>query len=255
MDHLKDRTVIITGASRGIGEATARDFAAAGANVVLVARSQDAITAIAAEISAAGGNALALPADVADYAAVADLVAQTRTAFGRVDTLVNNAGVINPIARLSDSDPHDWAKAFDINLKGVYFCTRAVLPGMVEAGAGTIINISSGAANAPLEGWSHYCSSKAATQMLTRATHKEYGEHGIRAIGLSPGTVATEMQVEIKSSGINPVSQLDPAVHIPAGWVSQGIAYLCSPAADDLCGTDFSLKTDEGRARVGLPAV
>jgi len=74
-------------------------------------------------------------------------------------------------------------------------------------------------------------------------------------IGLSPGTVATEMQVQIKSSGINPVSQLDPSVHIPAQWVAQAICWLCTPAADNYRGRDFSLKTDEGRAEVGLPAV
>ena len=88
---------------------------------------------------------------------------------------------------------------------------------------------------------------------LTKVADLEYRDRGIRVIGLSPGTVATEMQVQIRASGINPVSQLDPSVHIPADWVARAIAWLCGPAADDWRGTDFSLKTPEGRAAVGLP--
>ena len=90
---------------------------------------------------------------------------------------------------------------------------------------------------------------------LTRCTDKEYRGEGIRMIGLSPGTVKTDMQVSIKASGLNPVSQLDPSVHIPPEWVAQAIAYLCGPGGDAYLGTDFSLKTNEGRAAVGLPAV
>ena len=90
---------------------------------------------------------------------------------------------------------------------------------------------------------------------LTRCTDKEYRDAGIRVIGLSPGTVATEMQVQIKASGLNPVSQLDPGVHIPPEWVARGIAFLCTPAADRFRGTDFTLKSDEERALVGLPPV
>ena len=138
--------------------------------------------------------------------------------FGSVDVLVNNAGVIEPIARLADSDPADWTKAIDINVKGVYYGIRACLPTMLEAGGGTIVNVSSGAATSAMEGWSHYCSSKAAVLSVTQCVHKEYGEQGIRMLGMSPGTVATGMQVAIKASGLNPVSQLDPSVHIPAEW-------------------------------------
>ena len=89
--------------------------------------------------------------------------------------------------------------------------------------------------------------------MLTRCAHKEYAEQGIRVIGLSPGTVATEMQTAIKESGINPVSKLDWSAHIPAEWVAQTLVYLLSDEAADLAGTDFSIKNNEGRKRVGLP--
>lgn len=255
MSDLKNKTVLITGASRGIGAATAKLFAQQGANVVLAARSAGEITALAEAITAEGGKALAVTCDVARYDDVAALVAQAGAAFGSVDVLVNNAGLIEPIARLADSDPADWARVLDVNVTGIYNGARAVLPGMLAAGGGTIINISSGAATSALEGWSHYCASKAAVLMLTRCLDKEYAGQGIRAIGLSPGTVATDMQVAIKSSGINPVSQLDPAIHIPADWVAQAIAFLCRAEADEYKGGDFSLKTDAGRAKVGLPPV
>ena len=124
---------------------------------------------------------------------------------------------------------------------------------MEARGSGTVVNISSGAATGALEGWSHYCATKAAVLALTRCTHKEYGDKGVRCVGLSPGTVATDMQVSIRDSGVNPVSQLDWETHIPPDWPARAIAWLCTDAASDIAGEDFSIKTPEGRARVGLP--
>lgn len=253
MTNIKGKTVAITGASRGIGEATARYLAAQGARVVLAARSTAAISAIAAQIRDTGGQASAFACDVSDAAQVHALIDHARQTFGGIDVLVNNAGTIEPIARLADSDPADWGKIVDINFKGVYHGLRAALPPMVAQGHGTIINISSGAATSALEGWSHYCATKAAVLSLTRCADKEYREAGITVVGLSPGTVATEMQVAIRSSGINPVSQLDPSVHIPSEWVARAILFLSGEEGRACAGTDFSLKTDEGRAKVGLP--
>ena len=132
--------------------------------------------------------------------------------------------------------------------------TRAAVDSIIVIDeGGTIVNISSGAATGALEGWSHYCATKAGVLSLTKVADKEYRDKGIRVIGLSPGTVATEMQVQIRASGINPVSKLDPSDHISPEWVAKAIAYLTTPAADAYRGTDFSLKTAEGRAAVGLP--
>jgi len=247
--------VIVTGASQGIGAASARHLASLGATVVLGARSADKIEALAKQIREGGGKALAVPCDVARPEDVKRLVDTALSETGRIDLLVNNAGLIDPIARLTDSDPDAWGKIVDVNLKGVYHGLRFVIPEMVAQGGGTIVNISSGAATSALEGWSHYCATKAAVLSLTRVADKEYREQGVRVIGLSPGTVATDMQVQIKASGINPVSRLDPGVHIPPEWVARAIAWLAGPEADAHRGTDFSLKTDDGRAAVGLAAV
>lgn len=254
MPDFTNQTVLVTGASRGIGAATAQEFAGKGANVVLAARSTGDIEKHAAAIQAEGGKALAVACDVADNAQVEAAMKAAEDAFGPVTILVNNAGIIDPIGRMDDLDPADWGKVIDINVKGVYHCARAVLPGMQVAGGGTIVNISSGAATNAMEGWSHYCSSKAAVLMLTHCLHKEFAEKGVRAVGLSPGTVATQMQVDIKASGINPVSQLDPNVHIPPEWPAKAIAWLCTKEADPHLGGDISLRDEGIRQAVGLIA-
>jgi len=244
---MQGKVVVITGASRGIGAAAAGVFADAGARVVLLARSADQIGALAGQV---GGTAV--PCDVGDWGSVQAAVAGVVAQHGRLDVLINNAGVIEPIARLSEADPADWGRAVDINLKGVFHGCRAAVPVMRQQGAGTIINLSSGAATSPLEGWSAYCASKAGVLMLTRALHLEEGGWGLRVLGLSPGTVATDMQIKIKASGINPVSQLDWSVHIPADWPAKALLWMCSPEADVYLGEEISLRDEDIRKKVGL---
>ncbi len=243
------KTVVITGASRGIGAAAARVFAEAGANVALLARGQVDIANLAGDI---GPKALAIPCNVARYNDVRTAVEAAQEAFGSVDVLINNAGVIEPISHLADADPEAWGMVIDINLKGVFNGMHAVLPIMKAAGGGSILTISSGAAHGPVEAWSHYCASKAAVNMLTRCLDKEEAANGIRAMGLSPGTVATQMQKEIKSSGINPVSQLDWDAHIPPEWPARALLWMCSAEADEWCGQEISLRDEDIRRKVGL---
>ena len=249
MTDLTGRTVLITGASRGIGAEAARVFAEAGANVALVARSADSIADLAGEI---GSSAVAIPCDISRYWEVAQAVENCVTAFGGLDILINNAGVIEPIARMEDADPDGWGQAIDINLKGVFHGMRAALPVMEAAGAGTVLTVSSGAAHGPVEAWSHYCASKAGAAMLTMCLHKEMADKGIRAMGLSPGTVATQMQREIKASGINPVSQLEWSDHIPADWPAKALLWMCSTDADAYLGEEISLRDETIRKKVGL---
>ncbi|TCP40138.1 SDR family oxidoreductase [Rhodovulum marinum] len=251
MGELAGKSVLITGASRGIGAAAARAFAEAGAHVALAARSETAITTIAREI---GGKAIALPCDVADFAQVSDAVRGVVKAFGQIDVLVNNAAVIEPIARLQDVDPAEWSTALDINLKGVFHGFRAAMPVMAAMGGGTILTISSGAAHSAMEGWSAYCTSKAGAAMLTRCADAEGRAQGIRAIGLSPGTVATDMQKTVKDSGVNPVSRLDWSEHIPPAWPARALVWMCTADADEFLGQEVSLRERAIRRRVGLPS-
>lgn len=249
MDAIKGRTVLITGASRGIGAAAARAFAAAGANVVLAARDRAAVERIAGEI---GDAAVGLACDVTDMAQVQAAVDLAVSRFGALDVLIGNAGVIEPIARLDAADAADWGRAIDINLKGVFHGMRAALPVMQAQGRGTIITISSGAAHNPLEGWSGYCASKAGAAMLTSCAHLEAGAAGVRVMGLSPGTVATDMQRVIKKSGVGPIAKLEWEDHIPADWPARALLWMCSGDADDWLGREISLRDEGVRRRVGL---
>lgn len=249
MTSMQGKTVLITGASRGIGASAARVFAEAGANVALVARSGDAIADLTGEL---GRQAIAIPCDVSRYWEVEKAVAACLSQFGGLDVLINNAGVIEPISHIATADPEGWSSAIDINLKGVFHGMRAAMPVMMEAGGGSILTVSSGAAHGPIEAWSHYCASKAGAAMLTRCADKEGRDHGIRAIGLSPGTVATEMQREIKASGINPVSKLEWTDHVPADWPARCLLWMCSPEADGWLGDEISLRDEDIRRKVGL---
>lgn len=234
------KVVIITGASQGIGAEAVRQFAQAGWHVAALARRDAPLQALADELGA--DKVLPLACDVADYASVDAAVAQVQARWGRVDALINNAGIIEPIARLGDIDPADWARAVQINLNGVFHGMRAVLPLMKAQGAGTILNTSSGAAHAPRDGWAAYCSTKAGAAMLLEALHLEESAWGLRVMGLSPGTVATEMQLKIRASGLNEVSKLDPSVHVPADLPARCLLWMCSPASDPWLGQEISLR-------------
>ncbi|NYS25900.1 SDR family oxidoreductase [Rhodobacteraceae bacterium 2376] len=244
---LNGKSVLITGASRGIGAEAARAFARAGAKLGLAARSADSLAELAGET-----GALALPCDVADYASVTAAVARMESEHGRLDVLINNAGVIDPIAPIADSDPEAWGQLIDINIKGVFHGMRAALPGMIARGGGTIITVGSGAAYNPLEGWAAYCTSKAGALMLGRVADVETRGRGIRVLSLSPGTVATNMQERIRDSGINAVSQLDWSAHIPPEWPAQALLWMCTADADGWIGREVSLREEPIRKRLGL---
>jgi NAD(P)-dependent dehydrogenase (short-subunit alcohol dehydrogenase family) len=244
---MQGQVVAVTGASRGIGAAAVRAFAAAGARVALLSRDVASVATLADDL---GG--LALPCDVADWASVDAALSRVAGHYGRLDVLVNNAGRIEPIAALGLADPADWGHAIDVNLKGVFHGLRAAIPMMRAQGAGTILNVSSGAASTPLEGWSAYCAAKAGAAMLTRSAHLEEARHGLRIMGLSPGTVATDMQRVIAASGVNAVSRLDWSAHIPPEWPARALVWMCSKDADDLLGEEVRLRDEGIRRRIGL---
>jgi len=247
---LNGQTALVTGGSRGIGLAVAKELLAAGANVMITAR-----TGVNEAVAALGAGAAGIVCDVADYAQAENAVAATVERFGGLSLLINNAGVIDPIGPLADSDPASWALNIQINLNGVYHMARAALPGMIAVGGGAIVNVSSGAAHRPLDGWSAYCSGKAGVAMMTKALHLETNGQGIRTFGFAPGTVDTDMQVKIRASGINQISQIPRenlgGVQVPA----QIIAYLCSDAAADLSGEELAISDNALRQRAGLSSL
>jgi len=154
MTPLAGKVAIVTGGSRGIGAASATTLADAGATVMILARDGDAAAKVADKIEDRGGQACGVACDVADYSAVEAAVGETVRRFGQPDILINNAGVIEPIGALAETDPAAWTRNIEINLIGGYNAVRATLPDMLAGGGGTIINVSSGAAHRPLQGWS-----------------------------------------------------------------------------------------------------
>ena len=249
MTDVAGKTVLITGASRGIGAAAARVFADEGANVVLVARNREAVAELAGQI---GERALAVPCDVSRYWEVEAAVQAAVNTFGGLDVYIGNAGIIDPIGAMDVVQPDAWGHLIDVNVKGVFNGFHAALPVMKARGGGSFLTVSSGAAHRPVEGWSAYCASKAAVAMLTRSLDLENRSAGIRAIGLSPGTVATDMQREIKASGVGPVAQLEWSDHIPAEWPAKCLLWMCGSEADLWLGEEISLREEEIRMKVGL---
>jgi len=192
--QLEDQVIIVTGSSQGIGKAIALLFSTQGAKVVVVSRHTDDCETIADRIRSKSGQALVVPADVRDEAQVARMVQVTLACFGRVDGLVNAAGV-GLLAPLSDTTLEMWQHTLDVNLTGTFLCCRAVWAPMVRQGGGHILNISSSAVRDPHAGWSAYCASKAGVVALTESLAKEGYPLGIRVNVLLPGATATEMRL------------------------------------------------------------
>lgn len=190
MASLTGKTAWITGGGTGIGASAARELAEAGATVWISGRRADPLQALAAEITASGGTAHALPVDTADSDAVAAAVAQ----IGQVDILVASAGLNIPNRSLSNMEPSDWDHVVGINLNGIYYCAHAVLPGMRAAGDGLLILISSWAGRYPgrLTG-AAYSATKRAVMTLSELINNEEGANGIRSTVIMPGEVATDI--------------------------------------------------------------
>lgn len=190
VDRLKDKVVIVTGSTQGIGRAIARLFLAEGASVVLNSRSDDA-HAQAAREELAGPDTMYVTADVSDRTQVEDMVGQALARFGRVDVVVNNAGV-NMFADPLQMTPEQWQRCFAVDLEGAWNVTRAALPSMLERGAGNVVNIASVHGHKIIPGCFPYPVAKHALIGLTRSLGIEYAARGIRVNSISPGLIMTE---------------------------------------------------------------
>ncbi|MEO3435220.1 SDR family oxidoreductase [Inquilinus sp. CAU 1745] len=252
MTDLTGKTVLIVGGSRGIGAAAARRFAEAGAAVAVAARSAEACESVADAIGSAGGRSLAVTCDITKYREVEALIARAVDAFGGIDILVNNAGAIEPIGLLTKADPEDWARSIAINLTGAFNVLRAAVPAMMERPRPVVINVSSGAASTPREGWSAYCAGKAGLAMLTRSLALETEGSGLVVFGFRPGIVDTDMQVAIRASGMNPVSRIPRRDLLPVDDPARFLVWLAGGEADDLAGQEVDIRAPGLRERAGL---
>jgi 3-oxoacyl-[acyl-carrier protein] reductase len=196
MQDIKGRNALITGAGKGIGKAVTLALAAEGVNVALLARTENDLKQTAAEAKALGVKAVIVTADVADITSVNDAVAKVLLAFGNIDILINNAGV-GVFGKFMELEPEEWERVIKVNLMGVYYATRAVLPGMITRESGDIINISSTAGLRGAATTSAYSASKFAVIGLTESLMQEVRKHNIRVTALTPSTVATDMAKDL----------------------------------------------------------
>lgn len=205
-DNIKNKVIVITGASSGMGEAAARHLATLGAKVVVAARRADRINALVESITQNGGTAIAVPTDVTSKDAMQKLVDTAVSTYGRIDVLMNNAGVM-PLSPLDSGKTDEWDQMIDINLRGVLHGIAAVLPYMKEQKSGHIINTASVAGHLVFPTASVYCATKFAVRALTEGLRKEVKPYNIRATILSPGAVATELLEHITDKDIQAANQ------------------------------------------------
>jgi len=190
--QLAGRAALVTGASSGIGEAAAIALAAAGASVAVSARRADRLADLVKRIEAAGGRAIALPGDIADEAVATATVEKAVEAFGRLDILVNSAGVIQP-GGVENADTAQWRRVMDINFFGTLYASKAAIGPMRAQGGGDIVNISSTAGRRATGIFGPYSTSKFALNALTEGMRQELGGYGIRACTIMPGATETEV--------------------------------------------------------------
>ena len=223
MSQVAGKSVIITGASSGIGAATAKLLAEQGAKLMLAARREDKLDKLVAEIEAAGGTATYRVVDVTKQSQVQALAEKTLKQYGKIDVLLNNAGIM-PLSRLDQLLVEEWERTIDINIKGVLYGIAAVLPAMQKAQSGHIINISSVAGHVVFPNAAVYCGTKYAVRAITEGLRKEVGAH-IRCTIISPGAVDTELTSHISdeeaSKGVNQLYE----IAIGADAVARAIAY------------------------------
>ncbi|HEY7375322.1 MAG TPA: SDR family oxidoreductase [Polyangia bacterium] len=222
------KVVVITGASSGIGESTAKLLAREGARVVLGARRKERIDALTKEITDSGGKAVPVVADVSRRNDVDDLVKRALDTFERVDVLVNNAGIM-PIAPVQALKVNEWDRMIDVNVKGLLYAVAAVLPSMQRQKSGHIVNIASvGGIKAFAPGGAVYSATKSAVRMLTEGLRMELHAQNIRCTAISPGAVATELPEGSSEEATRKNLREFYKVAIPAGAIAGAIAYAIS---------------------------
>lgn len=230
--NIEGKVVVITGASSGLGEATARLLSEQGATVVLAARRADRIESLASEVNSRGGKALAVKTDVTDRNQVRRLVETAVETFGRIDVIINNAGLMqqSPLERFKTDE---WDNMIDVNVKGVLYGIAAALPHMQRQKSGHIINVSSVAGHKVTPSGTVYCATKHAVRVISEGLRQEVKPHNIRTTIISPGAVATELPNHISESDIAEGIQGFYDSHaIPADSFARAVVFAMSQPDD-----------------------
>jgi len=241
--EFRDKVVVVTGASRGIGEAVAETFAAAGARLVLASRKIEGVEAVAGRIRAGGGEALAAACHTGREAEVQALMERAREAFGGVDVLVNNAATSPHFGPLLDAGEAQWDKTFEVNVKGYAHAIRAAVPLMRERGGGAVVNVASVAGMIPHSGLGVYGVTKAAVLMLTKTLAIELAGWNIRVNAIAPGLIQTRFSEVLWSSD---EARERALATIPQGRLGQ---------VEDLTGAVLYLAGDSARFTTGAVLV
>ena len=227
-NNIEGKVVVITGASSGLGEATARHLSAQGATVVLGARRTDRIESLAAALSASGGKALAITTDVTHCDQVKRLVDAAAQTYGRIDVMINNAGLM-PQAPLERLKIDEWERMIDVNIKGVLYGIAAALPHMKRQKAGHFINVSSVAGHKVGQGFAVYAATKYAVRALSEGLRQEVKPYNIRTTVISPGAVATELpNTATDPDSADRVRKFYADVAIPADSFARAVAFAIS---------------------------
>jgi NAD(P)-dependent dehydrogenase (short-subunit alcohol dehydrogenase family) len=246
--YFDGKVALVTGASSGMGRATAKAFAEAGAAVVLADRNEEMLRSATDELTSAGHRALGVACDVTDEAQVAAMVERAVAAFGRLDAAYNNAGVQSPAAEIADVSNEEYERVMAINLRGVWNCMKHELRQMREQGSGAIVNCSSIGGLIGLPGRAAYHASKHGVIGLTRSAALEYASRGIRINAVCPGTIETPMVAEMLAK--EPDAMREILRDQPIGRlgrpeeVASAVLWLCSPGASLVIG--HALAVDGG---------
>jgi len=242
---LKNRVVIVTGAGQGIGRVFAKAFASAGARVVIAELNEKKAEAVAGEILESDGQVLAVTTDVADPASIAQMIEVVEDKWGRIDVLVNNAGIFSSLEmRPFDQIPlEEWERVLRVNLTGPFLCARAVLPAMRRAKWGRIINIASGAVRLGRPNYLHYIAAKAALSGMSLSMARELGADGITVNAILPGATFTEIErktVTEEQKARIIAMQCVPRAEVPEDLVG-AVLFLASEASAFITGQSINL--------------
>jgi len=250
LNELQGQVAMVTGGGRGLGRAAALALARAGARVVVVARSEAQLAETVRGVTEAGGEAWAVVADVSEAAAVERMARDVERALGPVDLLVNNAGTMGPLGPIWEADPGDWWHSIEVNLRGPFLCSRALLPGMLERRHGRIINVSTTAATVAVAHMGAYVIAKTALIRFTENLAAELLNSGVSIFAISPGTVRTAMSEYVLESEAGKKwlpwfrKLFDRGRDAPAEKAAQLVVQLASGRADALSGRFIDVSDD-----------